>query len=91
MSARAKRGATIFARVSSIADIAEPLLGIDRLAGQLAHIRQMPHGWLFVTRDPTDTLNFPIDHPRSGQPRYDWHDGPDGIRRGYLRPETTSA
>jgi hypothetical protein len=82
-----KRGARMVDRVASICDIAEPLLGVDRSADQHAWIRQQPHGRLFVTRDPLDSINFPNDHPRSGEPRYEWVDGPDGIRRGYLKPE----
>ncbi len=76
-------------RITSICDIAEPLLGIERAAGQRAWIRQQPHGRLFVTCDPLDTINFPTDHPRSGAPRYDWVDCTDGIRRGYLKAEAT--
>ena len=77
-------------RVGSICDLAEPLLGVDRAAGQHAWVRQQPHGWLFVTRDNRDTINYPNNHPRSGHPRYDWVDGDDGIRRGYLKVEATA-
>jgi len=82
-----KKGPRMVDRVASICDIAEPLLGVDRTNGGHAWIRQQPHGRLFVTRDPLDTINFPNDHPQSGQSRYDWVDGPDEIRRGYLKPE----
>ena len=87
LPAGCKRGSRMVARVASICEIAEPLLGVDHAAGQHAWIRQQPHGRLFITRDPLDSINFPNDHPRSGQPRYDWIEGPDGIRRGYLKPE----
>jgi hypothetical protein len=87
LPAGVKRGARMVERVASICEIAEPLLGVDRAAGQHAWIRQQPHGRLFVTRDDRDTINYPIEHPRSGQPRYDWVDGADGIRLGFLKPE----
>jgi hypothetical protein len=81
ISASRKRGARMGDRVGSIADIAEPLLEVAR--GQ-AFIRTQPGGWLFVTSDPNDTIFFPTDHVRSGQPRYAWIDQPDGTRFGYL-------
>jgi hypothetical protein len=73
-------GKNVIERVGSIADIAEPILG-----GK-AYIRQQPHGWLFVTADPDDTIMFPTGDVRSG-PRYVWIAQPDGIRFGYLRDE----
>jgi hypothetical protein len=86
-----KRGARIFDRVGSICEIAEPLLEVDRTVGEHAWIRQQPHGRMFVTRDPDDTIYFPTQHPRSGQQRYNWVDQPDGIQLGYLKPEARSA
>jgi len=71
-------------RVRSITDIAEPLLGVDRLAGERAWIRQQGADWLFITKNPRDTIFFPNDHPRSGQNRYAWLNQPDGSRFGYL-------
>jgi hypothetical protein len=74
-------------RVASIADIAEPLLGADSAkggAGGRAYIRQQGNDWLFITLDPYDTINFPRDHPRAGQPRYAWINQADGSRFGYL-------
>jgi hypothetical protein len=78
LSAGRKRGPRLADRVGSIADIAEPLLG-----GR-AYIRQQGNDWLFITLCPGDTINFPTDHPRCGQPRYAWISQPDGSRFGYL-------
>jgi hypothetical protein len=90
MPAGAKRGARMVDRVASICDIAEPLLDVDRDAGQHVWIRQQPHGRLFVTRDPLDTINFPIDHQRAGQPRYTWEAQVDDIQFGFLKSEAVS-
>lgn len=79
-----KRGAKMIARVASIADIAEPLLGVDRSRGERACIRLQGKDKLFVTTSPTDTIYFPKDHPRDGQPRYRWDKRADGIELGYL-------
>ncbi len=79
-----KNGKRLVDRVASITAIAEPLLGVDRSAGERAWIRQQPHGRLFVTRDPADTILFPRDHTWSGQPRYRWEKQPDGSEWGYL-------
>jgi hypothetical protein len=84
LSASRKRGPRLADRVASIADIAEPLLGVGR--GQ-AYIRQQGNDWLFITASPHDTINFPREHPRSGQPRYCWVNQPDGSRFGYLVSE----
>src|SRR5262249_28937193 len=84
ISASRKRGPRLADRVASIADIAELLLGADRAAGGRAYIRQQGNDWLFVTLSPHDTINFPNDHPRSGQPRYTWVNQPDGSRFGYM-------
>lgn len=79
-----KVGSRMGDRVGSICDIAEPLLGVDRSAGQHAWIRQLRDGWLFVTADLNDTIYFARDDPRAGRPRYAWVDQPDGTRFGYL-------
>ena len=71
-------------RVASIADIAEPLLKVDRSKGENAWIRQQGGDWLFITKSTTDTIFFPNNHPRSGQPRYVWVNQSDGCRFGYL-------
>lgn len=82
-----KRGRTLWERMNSILDLAEPLLDVDRAKGDRAFIRRQGDGWLFVTRDPKDTLYFPLNTPLRGRPRYRWLDAQDGIRRGYLVPE----
>lgn len=84
---RMKRGRTLYERIDSILEVAEPLLGVDRARGDRAYIRRQGDGWLFVTRDPEDTIYFPLNTPLRGRPRYQWLDGADGVRRGYLVPE----
>jgi len=84
LSSSLKQGARLADRVASIAEVAEPLLGVNRANGGRAWIRQQPHGKLFVTRDPADTILFPRDHPLSGQPRYRWESQEDGSQRGWL-------
>ncbi len=79
-----KRGDRLVDRVASIAEAAEPILGVDRAAGERAWIRQQPHGRLFISREPADTILFPIDHRLAGQPRYRWVRQPDGSEWGYL-------
>ena len=78
-----KVGIRLVDRVSSIADIAEPLLEVGRGG---AFIRVQPHNWLFVTGHKDDTINYTKDDVRSG-PRYVWIDQPDGTRFGYLIDE----
>ena len=83
-----RRGRTQLERIHAIDRIADPLLGIDRDRGECAWIRTAPiDGYLFITRDGNDTLYFPLNSPFCGRPRYNWIDGADGIRRGYLVPE----
>ncbi len=82
-----KQGARMVDRVASIADIAEPLLGIDRARGERAYIRLQPNGKLFITPSVLDTILFPRDDRRDGQPRYRWELQPDGVEFGYLIPE----
>ncbi len=79
-----KSGSRMSDRVASIADIAEPLLGVDRAKGEGAYIRLQGNGKLFISRSIFDTINFPRDHPRDGQPRYRWVAQPDGSEFGYL-------
>jgi hypothetical protein len=79
-----KVGSRMSERVRSVTDIAEPLLGVDRPAGERAWIRQQGPDWLFITKDTRDTLFFPTNHPRSGTSRYTWMNQPDGSRFGYL-------
>ena len=79
-----KAGSKLRDRVNAVADIAEPLLEVDRSAGERVYIRKQPHGRLFVTRDPHDTIFFPTGHPRSGASRYRWERRDDGVEVGYL-------
>lgn len=84
---RFKTGARMSDRVASVADIAEPLLVVDRLAGERAYIRIQPGGRLFVSKDTHDTILFPKGHPRDGRPRYHWVPQESGVEYGYLVPE----
>ncbi len=86
-----KTGARMIDRANSILEIAEPLLGVDRDRGERGYIRIQPHGRLFVTRSPSDTLLFPVDHPCAGAPRYNWILSADGVELGYLKPEAGDA
>ena len=83
-----KQGARMVDRVASIADIAEPLLGINRTRGERAYIRLQPNGKLFITPNVLDTILFPKDHERDGLPRYRWILQPDGSEFGYLVDST---
>jgi hypothetical protein len=77
-------------RFDAIADTAEHWLGVDRAAGELAHIRVNPKGSLskvFATRDPGDSILFPVSHPLSGRPRYRWESREDGVELGTLLTE----
>jgi hypothetical protein len=82
-----KTGARMSDRVASVAEIAEPLLRVDRSAGERAYIRIQPGGRLFVTKDMHDTILFPKGHRRDGLPRYDWILQENGLEYGYLVPE----
>ena len=82
-----KRGARMVDRVASIADIAEPLLEVDRARGERAYIRLQGNGKLFISKSIFDTIFFPKDHARDGQPRYRWELQPDGSEFGYLVSE----
>ena len=79
-----KSGGRIFDRVAAVCRVAEPLLGVDYAGGERAYIRKQPHGRLFITRDPADTIFFPTGHARSGAPRYRWERTADGAELGYL-------
>ena len=82
-----KCGARMVDRVASIADIAEPLLAVERARGERAYIRLQGNGKLFVSKSIFDTILFPKDHQRDGQPRYRWELQPDGAEFGYLISE----
>jgi hypothetical protein len=82
-----KCGARMVDRVASIADIADPLLQVDRARGECAYIRLQGNGKLFVSKSIFDTILFPKDHQRDGQPRYRWELQPGGHEFGYLVSE----
>lgn len=63
-------------RISHALDRVEPFLG-----GQ-GYIREVGGGQYLATRSPDDKLLFNRDHDRSGEPRYTWTDGPDGMKLG---------
>ena len=81
-----KTGSTSWGRIDSLCSIAEPLLGLDKAKGQTAWIRRQPGGKVFVTGSPTDTIYYPNDHDKAGQPRYGWvvSTADPGIELGYL-------
>jgi hypothetical protein len=82
-----KQGTRMVDRVASIADIAERFLEVDRARGERAYIRLQGNGKLFVSKSIFDTILFPKDHQRDGQPRYRWELQPDGAELGYLVTE----
>jgi hypothetical protein len=82
----AKRGRTLRERIDSVLAITEPLLGVDRDKGERAWIRRQGDGWLFITKDPADTIYWPLTSPLRGRDRYEWVMGEGGIKRGYLTP-----
>ena len=82
-----KQGTRMVDRVASISGIAEPLLQVDRARGERAYIRLQGNGKLFVSKSIVDTILFPKDHPRDGQPRYRWELQPDGAEFGFLISE----
>ena len=88
LPANRKRGARLVDRVVSIADIAEPILAVDRARGERAYIRLQGNGKLFISKALSDTILFPKDHIRDGQPRYRWEVQPDGAEFGYLLPDS---
>jgi hypothetical protein len=87
----AKRGRRLIDRINSILEIAEPLLGVDRSQGQRGYIRRQEGGWLFITKDPEDTIYHALSSPLRGRDRYAWVVGADGIKRGYLTEEARAA
>lgn len=82
-----KTGSTVFKRMNSVLDIAEPILGVDRGKGERAYVRRQGDGWLFITCDHTDTLYFPLRCRLRGRPRYRWTEPVNGIRQGFLTPQ----
>jgi hypothetical protein len=88
--AKFKSGSRLRGRIASIADIAEPLLGVDLAKGERAYIRHQPFGDHFVSKCPYDTLQFPKESEQMGMPRYNWVLQDDGISYGYLVEGATS-
>jgi hypothetical protein len=84
LPATVKPGGKIGTRVVAVSKIAEALLEADYDSGERVFIRKQPHGRLFVTRDPNDTIFFPTGHDRSGTPRYRWERREGGVDVGYL-------
>jgi hypothetical protein len=81
-----KRGDNVIERTRSIALIANPLLGVDTARGERSFIRLPLPGEprMFVTKSLLDSINFPRNHKRAGQPRYRWVPHSEGIELGYL-------
>lgn len=79
-----KTGARVVHRLKSILKVAEPILEVDRAAGERAWIRRQPDLTLFVTRDVADSLLFRTGHDREGESRYKWTPQPDGSQIGVL-------
>lgn len=82
-------GNSPYVRASKVTDIARKVLKMPdgpapviEFAEQ--HDDKMVH---FVRRTVQDTKLFPKNHERAGEPRYDWVEGPDGVRLGYLKGE----
>jgi hypothetical protein len=92
ISKRRMVGSRKATQVFSIADIADPILGVDVAKQERSFIRVQPNGKLFVTKSthaklrdfPYDTLLFPRDHDRAGESRYKWVAQDDDIEYGYL-------
>jgi hypothetical protein len=61
---------------------AEKIMGFG--PARRAYVRLADGTHHFCTGNPHDTIYFPTDHDRAGQPRYGWEPQPDGSRHGYL-------
>lgn len=83
-----RSGRTKWHRLDSVLRVVEPILRVDKEAGELAWVRKQgpdgPDQRLFISRDPNDLLEFPGNHPRAGQPRYAWVETAPGFQVGYL-------
>lgn len=71
-------------RKEFVVEIAEKLLECGPF--ELAWCRDQIW-YFFCTRDPNDTEKYANWHPRAGQPRYRWTEGPNGTKLGYLMSE----
>jgi hypothetical protein len=72
-------------RINAVLAVVEPLLGVDRDAGERAYIRKQHGDHLFITKDPFDTMFHPTGSDRAGKPRYRWEPREDGIKLGYIQ------
>lgn len=70
-------------------EIARPLLGLKpgEWVGFKSPQPQDGVSYRFVIKHPDDTKMFPKLHPKTGQFRHDWIDGPDGIKLGYSKAD----
>jgi hypothetical protein len=78
------QASSMHGRVRAACSVTEALLEVDYAAGERAYHRKQPHGRLFISRSPFDTINFATGHPKASQPRYRWDRRPDGVELGYL-------
>jgi hypothetical protein len=77
------KGSTLDSKLNAINAEFLPILGCKRL-----YVRQQgANAGSFVSGNPNDPLNFPTDHERMGEPRYEWTDRGDGVRYGTLVPD----
>jgi hypothetical protein len=70
-----------FARLARLQTEFSVLLGTPQV---FVRLQGMEH---FITCSPNDTLLYPTDSKRPGEPRYDWEDRGDGVVLGYLRAD----
>jgi hypothetical protein len=70
-----------YARLTRLQAELAPLLGVPRISVRLQGTEH------FITQTPSDTLYFPAQSARAGEPRYDWKDRGDGVHYGYLRAD----
>jgi hypothetical protein len=68
-----------FAKLSKLHTEFAPILQVSRI-----YVRHQGSEH-FISGDPSDTLYFPSQGLRSGEPRYDWADRGDGVLYGQLR------
>ena len=86
-------GNTLYERVDYVCTWAEAILGLDRGAGQTAHISLLHesagkgHATMFITGSIGQNLYFPRGHRLQMRERYRWIGQPDGSLYGYLVDE----
>lgn len=78
------RGDNSLARALTVCDLADAALAVDASLGEKAYCRIQHTGEFFATKDLSDTIVFPKNHPHEGHPRYNWVGQPNGSRFGYL-------